>query len=227
MAKEKQDNVETDKTSPAPGKGGLFVWLIMGVVILACATGGFALSQLMGSSVPAADPNAHTEPAPAEKFNPYHGAPTAQKAESSGHGAKKASSGHGAKKASSGHGAKKADAGNSVSQTLEGSWIYEKMDPIVANLDEPGVSRFVRVTVILEMNKNIDIDGGMAFLDEKKIVLQDWMTTYLAGLSLEDVRGSRNLTRIKQEVLEHFNQILFDQGKPYIDRVLFKEFAVQ
>lgn len=214
MAKEettRQEKNDTVKTAQTSGKGGLLVWVITGVVIVAGATGGFALSQLMGSTAAAHDPNAPAEAGPAEKFNPYHGAPTAQKAES-GHGG--------------GHGAKKAEASN-VSQTLEGSWIYDKLDPIVANLDEPGVSRFVRVTVILEMNKNIDVTGGMAFLDEKKIVLQDWMTTYLAGLSLEDVRGSRNLTRIKQDVLDHFNQILFDQGKPYVDRVLFKEFAVQ
>jgi len=53
------------------------------------------------------------------------------------------------------------------------------------------------------------------------------MTTYLAGLSLEDVRGTRNLTRIKKEVLDEFNRILFNEGKPFIERALFKEFAVQ
>jgi hypothetical protein len=53
------------------------------------------------------------------------------------------------------------------------------------------------------------------------------MTTYFAGLSLEDVRGSRNLTRIKEEVQDQFNNILFPNTRPYIQRVLFKEFAIQ
>jgi flagellar basal body-associated protein FliL len=82
------------------------------------------------------------------------------------------------------------------------SWLYSKMDSIVANLDEPGVTRYVRVSVILELSPKLDSINGEIFLEEKKVLLQDWMTTYLAGLSLEDVRGSRNLNRIKQEVLD-------------------------
>jgi flagellar basal body-associated protein FliL len=107
------------------------------------------------------------------------------------------------------------------------SWLYAKMDSIVANLDEPGVTRYVRVSIILELSPKLDSINGDIFLDEKKILLQDWMTTYLAGLSLEDVRGSRNLNRIKREVLEQFNKLLFGPDKPYVQKVLFKEFAVQ
>jgi flagellar basal body-associated protein FliL len=107
------------------------------------------------------------------------------------------------------------------------SWLYTKMDSIVANLDEPGVTRYVRVSIILELSPKLDSINGEVFLEEKKIVLQDWMTTYLAGLSLEDVRGSRNLNRIKREVLDQFNKLLFGPDKAYVEKVLFKEFAVQ
>jgi flagellar basal body-associated protein FliL len=106
-------------------------------------------------------------------------------------------------------------------------WLFTKMDPIVANLDEPGVTRYVRVSVILELSSKLDSINGEVFLEEKKIILQDWMTTYLAGLSLEDVRGSRNLNRIKQDVLDQFNKLLFGPDKAYVEKVLFKEFAVQ
>lgn len=115
-----------------------------------------------------------------------------------------------------------------VAQTdTQKAWLYSKMDPIVANLDEPGVTRYVRVSVILELSPQLDMINGEVFLDEKKIILQDWMTTYLAGLSLEDVRGSRSLNRIKQEVVNQFNELLFGPDKAYIEKVLFKEFAVQ
>jgi flagellar basal body-associated protein FliL len=107
------------------------------------------------------------------------------------------------------------------------SWLYTKMDPIVANLDEPGVTRYVRVSIILELSSQLDSINGETFLEEKKIILQDWMTTYLAGLSLEDVRGSRSLNRIKREVVDQFNQLLFGPDKAYVEKVLFKEFAVQ
>lgn len=110
---------------------------------------------------------------------------------------------------------------------IQKPWLYTKMDSIVANLDEPGVTRYVRVSIILELSPKLDSINGEIFLEEKKIVLQDWMTTYLAGLSLEDVRGSRNLNRIKREVLDQFNTLLFGPDKAYVEKVLFKEFAIQ
>lgn len=106
-------------------------------------------------------------------------------------------------------------------------WAYEQMEPIVANLDEPGVTRYVRVTITLEMSPEMDRAKGEPFLTERKLVLRDWLTTYFAGLSLEDVRGTRNLEKIKRQIQDQFNEILFSNGKPYVQRILFREFAVQ
>lgn len=111
--------------------------------------------------------------------------------------------------------------------TENSSWSYDKIEPVVANLDEPGVTRYIRVTVTLEISGQVDRAKMETFLSEKNAVLKDWLTTYFAGLSLEDVRGSRNLARIKREIQERLNEMLFADGRPLISRVLFKEFAVQ
>lgn len=105
-------------------------------------------------------------------------------------------------------------------------WV-EEFEPVLANLDEPGVTRYVRVTITLEMSPELDEVKGREFLGTKKMLVRDWLTTYLAGLSLEDVRGSRNLNRIKKDVLEQCNELLFPKGHPFVDRIFFKEFAVQ
>jgi flagellar basal body-associated protein FliL len=105
-------------------------------------------------------------------------------------------------------------------------WV-EEFEPVLANLDEPGVTRYVRVTITLEMSSELDEIKGREFLGTKKMLVRDWMTTYLAGLSLEDVRGSRNLNRIKKDVLEECNKMLFPKGQPFVERIFFKEFAVQ
>jgi len=97
----------------------------------------------------------------------------------------------------------------------------------VCNLDEPGVTRYVRVTISLEMRPEMDRTKGEPYLEERKLILRDWLTTYFAGLSLEDVRGSRNLEKIKRQIQEQFNEMLFPNSRPYIQRVLFREFAVQ
>ncbi len=107
------------------------------------------------------------------------------------------------------------------------AWIYDGLEPVVCNLDEPGVTRYVRVTISLEMRPEMDRTKGEPYLDERKLILRDWLTTYFAGLSLEDVRGSRNLEKIKRQIQEQFNEMLFPNSRPYIQRVLFREFAVQ
>ena len=105
-------------------------------------------------------------------------------------------------------------------------WTYE-LEPVVANLDEPGVTRYARVAITLELSPGMDTINGGVFLEEKKLILRDWLTTYVAGLSLERVRGTRNLGRIKKEVRDHFNELLFPESKPFVQNILFKEFAIQ
>ena len=108
----------------------------------------------------------------------------------------------------------------------ENLWSYD-LEPVIANLDEPGVTRYARVTITLQLDPQMDQEKGTAFLEGKKAVLVDWLTTYIAGLSLERVRGTRNLSRIKKEVRDSFNELLFPQSKPFIRDILFKEFAIQ
>lgn len=124
---------------------------------------------------------------------------------------------------------KKKEAENILMTQQQGqtAWIYDKLEPVLANLDEPGVTRYVRVTVTLEMSPDMDPVKGEEFLTARQMVLRDWMTTYFAGLSLEDCRGTRNLSRIKKEVVDNFNKILFPDSRPFVQSVFFKEFAVQ
>ena len=111
-------------------------------------------------------------------------------------------------------------------QTDQMPWV-EEFEPVLANLDEPGVTRYVRVTITLEMSPELDEIKGREFLGTKKMMVRDWLTTYLAGLSLEDVRGSRNLNRIKKDILDECNKLLFPKGQPFVQKIFFKEFAVQ
>ena len=110
--------------------------------------------------------------------------------------------------------------------TDEKLWSFE-LEPVIANLDEPGVTRYARVTITLQLSPQMDQEKGSLFLEEKKAILRDWLTTYVAGLNLERVRGTSNLGRIKKELRDSFNELLFPQSKPFINNILFKEFAVQ
>jgi flagellar basal body-associated protein FliL len=105
-------------------------------------------------------------------------------------------------------------------------WYYD-IQPVVANLDEPGVKRYVRATLTLAISSNMDQKKGVAFLDEKRPLLTNWLTIYLASLGIEDIRGDKNLRRVQSQILDTFNQKLFPDAKPQIQGILFREFAVQ
>lgn len=107
------------------------------------------------------------------------------------------------------------------------NWYYNKLQPVVANLDEPGVTRYVRATITLEMSSELERGKGELLLDSKEPILTNWLTIYLASLTLEDARGNRNLKRIQAQILDAFNEKLFPDAKPQIKKILFKEFAIQ
>ncbi|MHC4556818.1 MAG: flagellar basal body-associated FliL family protein [Planctomycetota bacterium] len=105
-------------------------------------------------------------------------------------------------------------------------WYYD-LDPVVANLNEPSVTRYVRASLTLEISSEVDKKKGSAFLDSKKPILINWLNVYLSSLSLEDIRGDKNLKSIQSQVREAFNEELFPDSKPPIKQVLIKEFPVQ
>lgn len=106
------------------------------------------------------------------------------------------------------------------------TWFYN-LPGVVSNLNEAGITRYVRTVLTIEMTSGIsEIDGEKLF-KVKLPILTNWLTIYLASLSVEDVRGDKNLRRIQSQILDAFNEKLFPDQKPKIKRILFKEFAVQ
>ena len=110
-----------------------------------------------------------------------------------------------------------------------GAYDYYEFDPIIQNLDEPRLARYVRVTVILELpaDDKTALKEIREHLDARRAKLNNWMMIYLAGCSLDEVRGENNLKRLQVEIKEAFNDQLWPDQAPKIHDVLFKDFAVQ
>ena len=114
------------------------------------------------------------------------------------------------------------------SKSAAPTWLYTLPgEPIVANLDEPGVTRYVRVGIAFEMKGELSQEKGSAYLVEKELKIRDQLNTYFANLSLEEVRGERNHNRIKMEVRDQLNKMLFPEDKPIINKILFTQIAIQ
>jgi len=105
------------------------------------------------------------------------------------------------------------------------SWYYD-LDPVVANLNEPGVTRYVRMGLTLEISNTLKEEEGKAFLDQKRPLLKHWLTLFLSNQTLDEARGE-NLVRLQTRLSDVLNQGLFPGAKPQIKSVLFKEFAIQ
>jgi flagellar basal body-associated protein FliL len=105
-------------------------------------------------------------------------------------------------------------------------WFYD-IEPIVANLNEPGVTRYVRVALTLEVGNGMEPAAGKGVLDQKKPLLKHWLTLYLSNQTLEGIRGEKNLRQVQTQMTDTLNQGLFPNDKPRIVGVLFKELSIQ
>ena len=106
------------------------------------------------------------------------------------------------------------------------NWYYD-LDPVVVNLNDPGVTRYVRISLTLEISSALDEKEGKPFLDQKKPLMKHWLTLFLSNQTIEDARGEKNLMRMQTQISDTLNNNLFPGSKPRIKNILFKEFAIQ
>jgi flagellar basal body-associated protein FliL len=186
----------------------MLAWLIMAAIVVVCAGSGLVLGKLFAKPqtkiVEANDQNSTTQ------------SPVPEKPKK-----KPAAKSHGG-----GHGEGGESKGNSA---LNGK--YYNLDPVVANINEPGATRYVRLTLTLELDDSAELETIVQIIEEKKPVITNWLTIYLASLSLDDIQGDKNLKRIQGQILDSFNEKLLPDSKPdskpVIKSILFKEFAIQ
>lgn len=117
-------------------------------------------------------------------------------------------------------------ASGDLEDDSEGLWYYD-LDSVVANLNEPSVTRYVSASLTFAMSSGLAEKEGRDFLDNKKPIIINWLTIYLSGLGLDDIRGDKNLMSIKSHIRESLNDILFPDSKPQIKEVLIQKFPVQ
>ena len=104
--------------------------------------------------------------------------------------------------------------------------VYYAFDPVLVNLAEERLTRYIRATVTLKIAQE-DYDEVAKRIEEKKPVLVNWLVVNLSDRTLAEVTGAKNLNRLRRQILDAFNDELSGGGKPMVQEVLFQEFAVQ
>ena len=101
-----------------------------------------------------------------------------------------------------------------------------KDQQIVVNLNEGNLPRYLRIVVQLQVASDFEAEF-MEQLKEQRVLLRSWLISRISDKSLEEVRGAAGQNRLRREIQDQFNSILFPDGYDRIYDVLFVEFAVQ
>ena len=116
--------------------------------------------------------------------------------------------------------------GSPSAPDASGAYQYFDIEPITINLDEPRLARYVRATITLAFEAKHDSEVR-AQVAKRMPELKNWLAVYLAGRTLDEVRGAQSLNRVRREICDAFNEQIWPQQPPRIHHVLLKEFAVQ
>jgi flagellar protein FliL len=94
------------------------------------------------------------------------------------------------------------------------------LDPFVVNLDEPGTSRYLKLTLQFEL---ISHEAEEAIAKNKQLI-RDSILSYVSGLHLADTLGAAAKDKLRTEIMQRLEAIL---GPNKIRRMFFQEFVVQ
>jgi len=103
---------------------------------------------------------------------------------------------------------------------------YIEFGEIVVNLSSGRISRFIKLRITLQV-KEKERDEIKALMSANEAVLRNWLISYLSDQTVEGVQGRIGQNRIRREIRDEFNTVLFPDGYDRIDDILFQEFAIQ
>jgi flagellar FliL protein len=93
------------------------------------------------------------------------------------------------------------------------------LDPFVVNLDEVGTSRYLKLTLQLELAPKAE-----ETLTKNKELVRDTILSHLSGLHLKDTLGAEAKEKLRQELIAKVTKIT---GPDKVRRIFFQDFMVQ
>ena len=97
---------------------------------------------------------------------------------------------------------------------------------VTVNLDSDRLNRFLHVDISLQIRESNKQEVEKQ-IELHKQILNNWLISFLADQNLEEIRGANGHNRLRREIRNQFNALLFKGGTEKIEDVLFQEFNVQ
>jgi flagellar basal body-associated protein FliL len=104
--------------------------------------------------------------------------------------------------------------------------VFVPFGDVSVNLDDSRMTRFLKISVTLQVAKDQEQDL-LLLLESKNPVLKNWLLSHLSDKDLEAIRGAAGQNRLRREIRDHFNTVLYPDGYDRIYDVLFDTFAIQ
>lgn len=93
------------------------------------------------------------------------------------------------------------------------------LDPFIVNLDEPGTSRYLKITLELELMPKVLEEAVV----KNKQLIRDTVLSHLSGLHVKDTLGAEAKDKIRTDLMAKLTKLMPDK----IRRMFFQEFVVQ
>lgn len=97
---------------------------------------------------------------------------------------------------------------------------------ITVNLDSGRMSRFIKMKITLQV-KEKEREEISAAMKTHEAVLRNWLISYLSDQTVEGVQGRIGKNRLRREIRDEFNTVMFPDGYDRIDDILFQDFFIQ
>jgi flagellar protein FliL len=99
-------------------------------------------------------------------------------------------------------------------------------DDVVVNLGEEKLNRYLRVKLMIAVEET-DAREVAELVTKQKAFVKSWLICHLSEQSTQEVSRRINVNRIRREICDQFNVMLFPEGEGKIVDILFDMFVVQ
>lgn len=97
---------------------------------------------------------------------------------------------------------------------------------VIVNLNSDRFNRYLKVKITLQVDEQ-QLAEIEPLVEHRRAMLKGWLLSHLADKTMEEIRGAAGQNRLRREIHDQFNTILYTDGYDPIQDVYFEEFNVQ
>jgi flagellar FliL protein len=99
-------------------------------------------------------------------------------------------------------------------------------DDVIVNLGEEKINRYLRVKLMVAVEE-ADAREISELLTKQKAFLKSWLICYLSDQSAQEITRRAGVNRVRREICDQFNLMLFPNSEGKVVDILFDMFVVQ